>query len=197
MVDEKINEEKIPEKISPKDIRIERISQVHEHVINSFKSYEKELVDFLKEDALDNQEREVSTTHLWFLKGTNYLIGYVTLLSDSLNLNSPLKEEFRNKGINYKSLPALKIGRLCVDDRFLKKGVGRIMLQFVINIIREMNKFSGCRFITVDAKRNEDKSKDSIHFYKKMGFKVLREREKGTTPMYKDISRILKSLNEL
>lgn len=197
MVNEEIKEDKIPERITSKDIRIERISSVHIEIIKSFKSYEKELIDFLNDDALDNQEKGISTTHLWFLKGTNYLIGYLTLLTDSLNLTSPLKKEFREKGINYKSLPALKIGRVCVDDRFLKRGVGRLMIQFTINVIKETNKFSGCRFITVDAKRNEDKSKDSIHFYKKIGFKILREREKGTTPMYKDVSKILKSFNEL
>jgi len=197
MANIEIEIKKIPEKINPQDIRIERISPMHKEVIESFQSYEKDLIDFLVDDALDNQEKRISTTHLWFLKGTNYLIGYISLLNDSLNLTSPLKNEFGNKGINYKSLPALKIGRLCVDDRFLKKGVGKLMIQFTISIIREINKKSGCRFITLDAKRNGDRAKDSIHFYKKMGFEILKDRAKGATPMYKDVSKILESLNEL
>ena len=46
---------------------------------------------------------------------------------------------------------------------------------------------SGCRFITLDAKRNEKRELDSIHFYKKLGFEVLKERNKGTMPMYLDL----------
>jgi len=33
----------------------------------------------------------------------------------------------------------------------------------------------------------EKRELDSIHFYKKLGFKTLKERIKGTTPMYLDL----------
>jgi hypothetical protein len=63
------------------------------------------------------------------------------------------------------------------------------MIKFAILKVQELNDREGigCRFITLDAIRNSDPSLDSIHFYKKMGFNVLREREKGTTPMFKDL----------
>ncbi|MBU1111565.1 MAG: GNAT family N-acetyltransferase, partial [Nanoarchaeota archaeon] len=87
-----------------------------------------------------------------------------------------------------KSLPALKIGRLCVDDHYLRRGLGRLMIQFAIQKASEINmNKAGCRFITLDAKRNKDKELDSIHFYKIMGFDILKERIKGTTPMYLDL----------
>lgn len=172
--------------ITVESIRIERI-QAH-HQVSGFHSYEKELVDFLVEDALDNQNKMISVTYLWFLKETNELIGYITLLNDRVNLESNLKEFFRNKGILYKSLPALKIGRLAVDDRFLRRGIGTLMIAFATKIAeRIFVTYSGCRFITLDAKRNEDKSKDAIHFYTKLQFQVLKERAKGITPMYLDL----------
>jgi len=182
------------EKISSESLRIERLSSAHEGIITSFKSYEKELMDFLVEDALGNQEKKISVTHLWFSKSTNELVGYITLLTDTISLNPTLKNEFRTKGIDYKSLPAIKIGRLCVDDKFLRKGIGSLMIQSVIYYIKKINEKCGCRFITVDAKRNPDKSKDSCHFYKKMGFEMLKERKKGTTPMYKDVFKLVESL---
>lgn len=155
-------------------------------IIKVFQSYEKELVDFLVEDALANQEKGISLTFLWFYRNT--FIAYITLLADSINLNADLKEVFRGKGINYKSLPALKIGRLCVDNKFLKKGVGTEMIWFAIKQAMGIGKNNaGCRFITIDVKRNPDVNKDAIHFYKKLGFKLLRERKKGTTPMYLDL----------
>ena len=171
------------EKISIEKIKIERINE--NHPIGGFWSYEKELVDFLLEDALVNQKSQISATYLWFLD-TGELVGYITLLNDRINLEGNLKEVFRDKGIEYHSLPALKIGRLCVDDRFLRRGVGTMMIDFAIKVAYHIfDKYSGCRFIVLDAKRNQEN--DPIHFYKKQGFQVLKERKKGVTPMYLDL----------
>lgn len=171
-------------KIEPKDINIEKLEDKHD--LNNFNSYEKELVSFLIEDALNNQKQKLSVTFLWFYEKN--LVGYLTLLNDKINLEGNLKEFFREKDIHYKSLPALKIGRLCVHDDFLRKGIGRLMVLFAIQQANEISENkSGCRFITLDAKRNEKRELDSIHFYKKLGFKTLKERIKGTTPMYLDL----------
>ena len=174
-------------KIKSEEIKIEIISK--EHNVQYFRSYEKELVDFLRQDALENKKQRLSVTFLWFYEGK--LASYITLLNDKINLESDLKEFFREKGIHYKSLPALKVGRLCVDDRFLRRGLGRLMILSAIHIANEINRNkTGCRFITLDAKRNQDKRLDSIHFYKNIGFNTLKERQKGTTPMYLDLKLI-------
>lgn len=175
------------EKISITDIEIQQIDESHKPILSSFKSYEKELVDFLIEDALDNQNRKISTTYLWFYKPKEELVGYVSVLADAINLQGELKEYFRQEGIFYKSLPALKIGRLCVSDGYLGRGVGTLMIEFAIVLSEKIGKDIGLRFITTDAKRNPDPRKDSVHFYKKLGFEVLKQREKGTLPMYKDL----------
>ena len=177
-------------KIRADEIKIEIINSKHK--VNPFQSYEKELVDFLEEDALENQKQRLSITFLWFYQ--NQLVSYITLLNDKVNLEGDLKEFFKEKGIHYKSLPALKIGRICVDDRFLRRGLGRLMLLSVIQIANEINRTkAGCRFIILDAKRNPNPKLDSIHFYKKQGFKTLKERVKGTTPMYVDLKLIEES----
>ena len=171
-------------KIESHEIVIEKINDKHD--LSNFNSYEKELVKFLIEDALNNQNQKLSVTFLWFYEKN--LVGYVTLLNDKINLEGNLKEFFREKDIHYKSLPALKIGRLCVHDDFRKKGIGRLMVLFAIKQANEISENkSGCRFITLDAKRNEKRELDSIHFYKKLSFKMLKERIKGTTPMYLDL----------
>src|SRR3989344_45233 len=114
-------------KITNEDIKIERMNEKHD--INNFNSYELELVKFLKEDALENQKNKISVTYLWFLK-SGELVGYITLLNDRINLEGDLKNVFRGKGISYHSLPAIKVGRLCVDDHFLGRGLGTLMLAF-------------------------------------------------------------------
>ncbi len=171
------------------DIKIERLNE--KHMINNFQSYEKELKDFLIEDALNNQKNKISVTYLWFLK-TGNLVGYITLLNDRINLEGDLKDLFHQKSIEYHSLPALKIGRLCIDDKYLRKGLGMLMIEFSIKVAFHIfNEYSGCRFIVLDAKRNVNN--DPIHFYKKQGFKILKERKKGTTPMYLDLVSNIKS----
>lgn len=171
------------EKITAEDIRIERISE--KHILSDFKSQERELADFLLEDAVGNQKKKISVTYLLFLK-TGTLAGYITLLNDRINLEGNLRGIFRGKGIMYHSLPALKIGRLCVDARFLRRGIGTIMAAFAVKAAHGIfNEYAGCRFIVLDAKRRPEN--DPIHFYKKIGFDVLKERKKGTTPMCLDL----------
>lgn len=174
-------------KIFPQDIRIERLDK--NHSITNFQSYEPELVKFLQEDALDNQSKKISVTYLWFLKETNELIGYFTLLNDKINLEGDLKEYFNDKGIFYHSLPAMKIGRLAVDDRFLRRGIGTLMIAYITSRAKQIaDRIAGCRFITVDAKRNNSKTNDTLYFYKKVNFEILRNRE-NITFMYLDLNR--------
>ena len=173
-------------KFSAEDIIVERINEKHD--ISKFKSYEKELVDFLKEDALENQRLMISNTYLFIKKENKEIMGYITILNDALKLEGNLKTMFKEKNIFYKSLPALKIGRLCVDDNFLRRGLGTLMIGFAIQKAHSIYKnHSGCRFIVLDAKTNKEQKNNSLHFYKKVGFKVLKERKKGTIPMYLDL----------
>lgn len=180
------------EGVKIEDIDIQQINDANKSVILTFKSYEKELVDFLVEDALDNQNKEISVTYLWSYKPNKALCGYVTVLADAINLQGELKEYFRQERIFYKSLPALKIGRLCVSDYYLGRGTGTLMIEFVMVLAEKIGREIGLRFITTDAKRNPAPRKDSVHFYKKLGFEVLKQREKGTLPMYKDLIKIKK-----
>jgi len=116
------------------------------------------------------------------------LVGYVTLLCDSLRVEGDIKDYFKHKNILYKTLPAIKIGRLAVDNNFQRQGFGKRLVHIAYAYAKEVsNNYCGCRFLILDAKRNKDKEKDSLHFYKKMNFKVLKERVKGTTPMYFDL----------
>ena len=184
-------EKRIFPKLTSSNFKIEKLEEFHRDTIVHFQSYEKDLVDFLLEDAWDNQKKNISVTYLWFDKKSKKLASYITILTDTINLSPTQKEEFRTKNITYKSLPALKIGRLCVSDDFLRKGIGSLMIQFAMFHVVNINTVAGCRFLTLDAMRNSDISKDPLHFYKKLGFKILRDREKGTIPMYRDLHAII------
>ncbi len=181
----------LPEKIRPEDLRIEKLSNRHTKIISNFQTSNKELKDFLIEDALDNQEMAISTTYLWFYNPKNELAAYVTLLADAIRIHGTrLGKAFVDQGVEYKTLPALKIGRLCVDNSYIGKGIGTQTTHFAMKRLVKVNELTGCRFLIVDAKPG------SVKFYKRMGFEVLKQREKGTLPMYYDLIKIIRYFKE-
>lgn len=167
-------------------LKIKEISIDYKDYILNFQTYEPELKRFLLEDSLNDQNQKISKTFLLFKE--NFLIGYITLMCDSLRLEGDLKQDFKTKNIQYKSLPAVKIGRLAIDNRYQRQGFGKVLVKLaLISAKRIFSKYCGCRFIILDAKRNREPKKDSLHFYKALNFKILKEREKGATPMYLDV----------
>ena len=171
--------------LSIRDINIVPIGPEHKEILNTFETDVNELKDFLVEDALTNQEMCISKTYLWFHKPTNRLIAYLTLMSDSIRVQGThLQSYFIEQGVPYKSLPALKIGRLCVTKKYERQGIGTQTTLFSMTKAFELNKIAACRFLIVDAK------KDAVNFYKRKGFSILRYRKKGTIPMYYDMVTI-------
>ncbi len=199
-----------------KDLAFKRISKMYADCIESFKSFQEDLVGYIEEDALHSQDLCIANTFLVFdrynlasfrqKKENLVLLGYVSILADSLRLDSELRVHFRDKGIHYNSLPALKIGRLCVDDKYRGSGIGKCMMDWVTKRAYFLNQSIACRFITLDAKRNQNRNKDSYNFYKKCSFQVLKTRNRteleieqqksGQTPMYFDIHPIMQKLKE-
>ncbi len=90
----------------------------------------------------------------------------------------------KEKG-EFKSYPAVKIGRLGVNNSYKGKGMGKNIIQFTIKYFTKNNK-TGCKFITVDAYR------ESLKFYEKMGFKYLSSSDKksDTRLMYFNLEAI-------
>lgn len=176
------------DKILPEALRIEKLGRRHLNIIKTFDTDVKELKDFLVEDAYNNQEISISTTYLWFYNPENKLVAYLTILNDAIRVHgTQLGKAFVDKGVEYKTLPAIKIGRMCVDRNYLGRGIGTFMVQFVMKLLLEMNEKAGCRFIVLDAKTQTN----ADHFYKKLGFQILKQREKGTMPMFFDMIKLI------
>ena len=69
-----------------------------------FDSGDKELNEFLKEDALEEQQKLLSKTHLCFYK--NRVAGYITLSADSVQVRLPPQREWWQTGTEPRSKPA-------------------------------------------------------------------------------------------
>jgi len=128
-------------------IKIERLSK--EHDTFDFDCEDKDLNDFIKNDALNEKYEGWNQTYVATFKGENKVVGFFAISNDSFDIVTKIKE---GKNKPYPSIPATKIGRLAVDKSFQNKGVGEYIVKYAIGfIIDQICKNIGCRYITLDA----------------------------------------------
>jgi hypothetical protein len=96
------------------------------HDLSGFCSAEPELDEFLKEDALVNQNNLISVTRLVFWKGN--LVGFFTLINDSIEVRA-VEACDRKEDYHFRKYPALKIARLATHSGYERFGIGRSMLE--------------------------------------------------------------------
>ena len=164
--------------------------------IKPFDCEDEDLNDFLFNEATPYQKELLATTFV--MENDEQTLGYYSLLNDSLQLREDMfasKSQFRKflrelmpyPKRHLKTIPALKIGRLAIDNSFKGKGLGSVIMANIISKCIKMNKEQACRLITVDA------YKQAIPFYQKMGFKFLTEDDKNDTTrlMFLDLANII------
>ena len=114
------------------------------------------LNDFIKNDALRQQEMNLNITQLAICDGE--IIGFVSILTDTLKIKTiedkNLKEEMKNE-LNVvgedNTLPAIKIGRFAIDERYTHKGLGsEILMSVLFNVKNIAENDVGLRFVTVE-----------------------------------------------
>ena len=125
-----------------------------------------------------------------FHKTTNEIIGLFTLANDVLRLEYEEQQDFPGLNLEYKNVfsrqptyPAVNIGHLAVKESLQRRGIGSIIVDFIINTFYYY-RLSGCQFITVDALNNSK----TLNFYQdKMGFEfqTVCDIGKHTRRMYK------------
>ena len=155
------------------------------HNLGDFSSENNELTAYLKENALEEQREKTSTTHV-LLDDSRDIIGYITLLNDSIRVAN-INEEDKVEGYSYGAYPAVKIGRLAVHKDYARKGLGTFMLSLSVSYIFDIHRYSGCRMVTVDAKKGAE------GFYEKFGFRktTVKGKDNETVKMYMDIAAFL------
>ena len=149
------------------------------HDLSDFDCGDEDLNDFLKNDALKQQNDLLNVTKLILCE--NKIIGFVSLLTDTLILKN-IRET--NVKINIKSnlniknrnrlLPAVKIGRFALDEKYIGKGLGSHILTSILMTLKlKSEQDIGFRFIIVEGYAK------AFNFYVlKNGFKNLKKDDK-------------------
>lgn len=136
------------------------------------------LDDYLHKQANQDIKRKLSACFVLNDKETDLLKGYYTLANNSL-AQELIPEEFQKKLPNsYKSIPTTLLGRLAIDNRFQKQGVGKLLLIDALRRSFEISKSIGS-FAVVVAPIDEDAER----FYDKYGFIKLPDSGKMFLPM--------------
>ncbi len=166
------------------------------HTIKPFNCGDNDLNEFLFEKAKLYTKELLATTFI--LENSTQTVAYYSIFNDSLKVE---EEDFISKSAlkrflkvlvsqpkrHLKSFPALKIGRLGIDEKFKGKGLGRLIVNNLISETLELNQRQGCKLITVDAYR------ESLVFYERLNFEYLTENDKEdeTRQMYFDLSTLV------
>ncbi len=139
----------------------------------------KEMLDnYLHKQAGQDVKRKLSVCFVLNDKEKNLIKGYYTLSSNSIS-NKLVPQEFKRKfPKSYNSIPVILIGRLAVDKRYQKQGIGKLLLIDALKRSYEVSKNIGSFAVITDPLDN-----DAEKFYELYGFIKLPDSKKMFLPM--------------
>jgi GNAT superfamily N-acetyltransferase len=173
------------------DFEIRKLEE--NETISSFDCGDRDLNDFILNEAHLYQSELLSVNYVLQHKETKDFVGFVSLANDRVSINdfpeNRLFNRFRKRFPNRKritSYPAVKICRLAVHESYKGRSLGSFLLRFVKTYLRFDNK-TGCRFLTVDAYES------ALPFYHKHQFLPLVENDsdKRTRLLYYDLASMI------
>jgi len=160
--------------------------------IKPFRCTEDDLNGFLYDDAMHFNNELMAVTYLIEDTDKNITVAYFSILADKITFNPDEKSLWNRLNRNIpnskrrKSYPAVKIGRLAVNEKITGEGVGTFVLDSIKYAFTNVKRV-GCRFITVDA------LKSAIPFYERNGFRFFTESDKEdeTRLMFYDLKNFV------
>ncbi|MBT4485536.1 MAG: GNAT family N-acetyltransferase [Candidatus Latescibacteria bacterium] len=172
--------------------RIRKLSFHEYYKLGWFDCGDSEINEFFIEDALPHKQELMAESYVFEYK--NSPLALVSFQNDSIQFDDDENGERKKfgKGINlpfqkrYKSIPAIKLGRLGVHKEYVNNGVGSNLLSHCKKLFVTKNR-TGCRLITVDSYIKR------IEFYQNNDFILLPnqniegKKEDDTVIMYCDL----------
>lgn len=117
------------------------------HNRDYFESINEGLNVWLRQHSGQNRRRDFAAT--WVVADVEYkVVGYVTLTMSSLDLSSAPAAIAQGAP---KQVPVLLCGRLAVDQRYARAGIGTTLVQHVLTSAIELNERAACKAVIVNA----------------------------------------------
>lgn len=167
-----------------------RLTEAHQ--ILPFDCGDSDLNEFLLQDSKKYLSQLLAVTYL--IENNGRTIAFFSVSNDKVTMqdvdsNRRYRKLFQSimpEGKQYKSYPAVKIGRFGIDKTVQKAGLGSQILDYIKGWFISENK-TGCQYITVDA------YKQSLRFYERNGFKYFTDKDvnEDTRQMYFSLLELL------
>lgn len=137
------------------------------HVVDTFDSGKPVLDDWLRKRALQNETNSASRT-LVVSTDEKVVVGYITLSAGSISHESAVGKVKRNMP---NPVPVMVLGRLAVDQRWQRMGIGSGLLKEGILRSMKASEYIAIKAIVVHAL--DEKAK---RFYLNFGFQESRKK---------------------
>ncbi|MGP0073045.1 MAG: GNAT family N-acetyltransferase [Bryobacteraceae bacterium] len=136
-----------------------------EHARDSFCCGEEALDRYFKTQATQDIRRRIANCFVAVESATGLVAAYYTIAAASIPLVELPREEAKRLP-RYPTLPAVRIGRLAVDQRFQGRGLGGALL---IDAARRSSQSPPAVYaLLVDAKSDQ-----AVAFYQRFGFRAF------------------------
>jgi GNAT superfamily N-acetyltransferase len=158
--------------------------------LSSFGCSIAEYNDYLHLDAIRSLKDYIAKTWLLCEQKTGAIAAYMSLIMDAIKL-SFTEKELHNLDYPFRTIPAMKIAKLAVDNSFLEKykGIGSFMINAAMGKAIDCNEdYCAARFLTVDA--DIENNENVLAFYQKNGFisnAEMNNKRTKTISMRKDL----------
>lgn len=160
--------------VRPTDLSIDPFRETAR--VRKFSSGRKDLDDFLNTDEVERYEKEnAGKTFVVYHRHGGEPVGYYTISMDGLR-----REYWETTGPDFADtlwqdvevIPAIKIGRLAVAERWQRKGIGHILLRIIAAHAKRLRRHVGLRLLILEA------YPDVTKFYEKYGYEFVKQTKK-------------------
>lgn len=170
-------------------------------VFKPFDCADDDLNDFLLNKSVEYSKEHLASTFV--IENADITVAYYSIFNDSVNTQQIdfasksaalrfLKNLVSHPKRHLTNYPAIKIGRLAVTNAIQRSGLGKIIVNSIIDYAIGVNEECACKIITVDAYTQ------SLSFYEKLGFKYFSDNDidNDTRQMYLNLTPIISASEE-
>ncbi|MDR3076426.1 MAG: GNAT family N-acetyltransferase [Synergistaceae bacterium] len=143
---------------------------------------------YLKEQATQYIRHHYAAMFVAVDESSKIILGYYTLSNTGVDFHD-VSDEIKKRLPKYPSVPAIRIGRLAVDSSAQGQGIGSELMADAI--LRSMSNVAAWAMMIVDAKNEK-----AVAFYKKFGFRELRENSFNLFIMRQTLEKFLMNRGE-
>jgi ribosomal protein S18 acetylase RimI-like enzyme len=135
-----------------------------QHDRSAFRCGEEALDRYFQTRATQDIRRRIANCFVAAETATERVAAYYTLAAAGIPLTELPPEEIKRLP-RYPAVPAVRIGRLAVDQRFQRRGLGELM---PMNVVHRTIQDAAAFALLVDAKNNT-----AVSFYQRYGFRLI------------------------